>query len=77
MKTWKKIIKIDVKGVFIQTPMKGQPTYMKLDPKVTKYAVELYPEYASYVESDGCLYTVMLKAMYGCVQASVLWYENI
>jgi hypothetical protein len=50
---------------------------MKLDPKLTKHAVQLYPEYASYIESVGCLYTVMLKAMYRCVQSSVLWYETI
>jgi hypothetical protein len=77
MKTWRKIIKIDLKGAFVQTPMKGQPTYMKLDPKITKYAVELYTEYSNYVEGDGCLYTVMLKVMYGCVPASALWCEKI
>jgi hypothetical protein len=29
------------------------------------------------VEDDGCLYTKLLKAMYGCVQASALWYALI
>jgi hypothetical protein len=60
-------VKIDVKGAFVQMPMSGEPTYVKLDPKVTKYAVSLYPEYAKMVEPDGCLYTLLLKALYGCV----------
>jgi hypothetical protein len=40
-KTWQIVVKIDVKGAFVQTPMKGEPTYMKLDPKVSRY-VDLY-----------------------------------
>jgi hypothetical protein len=50
---------------------------MRIDPKITKYAVELIPELKKMVEADGCLYTVMLKAMYRCVQASALWYALI
>jgi hypothetical protein len=29
------------------------------------------------VANDDCLYTLMLKAIYGCVQASALWYALI
>jgi hypothetical protein len=70
-------VKIDVKGAFVQTPMSGEPTYVKLDPKVTKYAKSLYPEFVKRVEADGCLYMRLLKALYGCVQASALWYALI
>jgi hypothetical protein len=76
-KSWRIVVKIDVKGAFVQTPMSGEPTYVRLDPKITKYAVSLYPEYAKWVEPDGCLYTILLKALYGCVQASALWYQLI
>jgi hypothetical protein len=67
-KPWQIVVKIDIKGAFLQTPMSGEPVYMKLDPKITKYAIELRPDLKRYVEADGCLYTLMLKAMYGCVQ---------
>jgi hypothetical protein len=76
-KTWRIVVKIDVNGAFIQTPMKGEPTYMKLDLKVSKYAAEIYPELKGMMEDDGCIYTLLLKAMYGCVQASALWYALI
>jgi hypothetical protein len=76
-KHWRIVVKIDIKGAFIQTPMMGEKIYMRLDAKMTKYAVELYPELAKMVETDGCLYMEMLKAMYGCVQASALWYALI
>jgi hypothetical protein len=76
-KPWRIVVKIDVKGAFVQTPMSGAPTYVKLDPKVTKYAVSLYPAFEKLVEGDGCLCTRLLKALYGCVQASALWYALI
>jgi hypothetical protein len=37
----------------------------------------MYPELNEYQWRDQCLYTLMLKAMYGCVQASALWYALI
>jgi hypothetical protein len=76
-KRWWVVIKIDIKGAFVQTPMTGPPIFMRLNGKVMKYAKELYPELEEYRWKDDCLYMVMLKAMYGCVQASALWYALI
>jgi hypothetical protein len=50
---------------------------MKLDPKIMKYAREMCPEFDEFIWRDGCLYTVLLKAIYGCIQASALWYAYI
>jgi hypothetical protein len=76
-KRWRVVAKIDIKGAFVQTPMSGPPIYMKIAPKIVKYAKELYPELDEFLWRDQCIYTVMLKAMYGCVQASALWYALI
>ncbi len=77
MKPWRIFVKIDIKGAFIQTPMTGEPIYMRIDPKMTKYIIELYPHLKEMVEADGYLYTEMLKAMYGSIQASAPWYALI
>jgi hypothetical protein len=37
-------MRIDIKGAFVQTPMKGEPIYMKIDPKILKYVIGLYPD---------------------------------
>jgi hypothetical protein len=50
---------------------------MKLDRKMMKYVTELFPDLQKYVEEDDFLYTLMLKAIHGCVQASALWYALI
>jgi len=75
--SWLIVVKIDIKGAFLQTPMTGEPIYMRLDPKLTKFAISLFPELKKMVDADGCLYTCMLKAIYGCVHASALWYLEI
>jgi hypothetical protein len=71
-KHWRVVAKIDINGAFIQTPMTGPPIYMKLDPRIRRMAKELYPEFNEFIWDDNCLYTILLKAMYGCVQASAL-----
>jgi hypothetical protein len=64
-------------GAFVQIPMTGKDVYMKIDPKIMKYVVELFPKLAGMVEHNRCLYTLLLKGMYGCIQASALWYALI
>jgi len=67
--------KVDIKGAFVQTPMEGKPVYMRIDKKVTRYIVDLYPLLAEFVQPDGYMFPLLLKAMYGCVQASSLWFK--
>jgi hypothetical protein len=69
--------KIDVKGAFIQTEMSGTPVYIKCTRQLRDLIVDLYPEYEKYVGKDGVLYCKLLKALYGCVQASKLWYQKV
>jgi hypothetical protein len=69
------VCKIDVKGAFVQTPMRGETIYLKVGKDITKHVVELCPEHADFVTKDGIMYAKMLKAMYGRVQTSLLWYQ--
>ncbi len=71
------IVKIDIKGAFIQTPMQGELTYMKLDKRMMEYIVEMFLKLKEYVKENGCLYILMMKAMYGGFPESALWYALI
>ena len=73
----KEVAKIDVKGVFIQTPMEGPHVYMRCNRDLTKLIVEVYPHLQQFVSKNGFLYCRLLKALYGCVQASKLWYDKL
>jgi hypothetical protein len=69
--------KLDVKDAFIQTEMKGTPVYIKCRGKLKGLILETYPKYGKYVGADRVLYCKLKKALYGCVQASKLWYEKL
>jgi hypothetical protein len=72
-----KLAKINVKGAFIQTEMKGRPVYIRCNKKLMQLITEVIPGICRYVCQDGTLYCHLLKALYGCVQASKLWYEKL
>ncbi len=48
---------------------------MKIGKDIIKHILDAFPEYADFVTNNGTMYVRMLKAMYGCVQASLLWYK--
>jgi len=69
--------KLDVKGACIQTEMSGIPVYVQCRGKLKDMVLKVLPELVEYVESDGVLYCRLKKALYGCMQASKLWYEKL
>ena len=56
----------------MQTPKEGPDVCMHIHRKVVAYLLVMYPQFAEYVQADGSIITLLLKAMYGCVQASKL-----
>jgi hypothetical protein len=60
-KRWRIVMKIYIKGAFVQTPMTGPPIYMRLDLKVMRYAKEMYPGLNEYEWKDECLYTMCCR----------------
>ena len=73
----KEVAKIDVKGAFIQTPMEGSPVYMRCSKELTQLIVEVYPHLKKFMSDKGYLFCKLLKALYGCVQASKLWFNKL
>jgi hypothetical protein len=64
-----------MKGAFIQNPMEGDPIYLRIGRDIVMQFIEEFPTYQKFVSQEGIMYVKMLKAMYGCVQASLLWYK--
>ncbi len=71
------VANIDVKGAFIQTEMEGPPIFIKCDRKLTSSIIKIFPGIKKYVQKDGTLFCRLLKALYGCVQVSKLWFNKL
>jgi hypothetical protein len=55
--------------------MEGEPIYLRIGRDIVKHIIDQFPEYQEFVTEGGIMFIQMLKAMYGCVQASLLWYK--
>ena len=73
----REVAKIDVKGAFIQTPMEGPSVFMHCNRDLTRLIVEVYPDLQKFVRKNGYFYCGLLKALYGYVQASKLWFDKL
>jgi hypothetical protein len=72
------VMVVDIGGAFLNASIKstGVPVHMRLDRIMTTMLVELHPLYAPFVETRGVA-VVLDKALFGCVEASSLWYAHL
>jgi hypothetical protein len=67
----------DIKGAYLNAKMKGE-VLMKITGKEVDLFCELDPSLEDFVEYENgkrVLYVQLDKALYGCVQSALLWYE--
>ena len=69
---------VDISGAFLNADMTlGVPVHMRLDRTMSAFVMEIDDKYRKYVDSGGGLIVHLKKALYGCVESSGLWYENL
>jgi hypothetical protein len=69
---------VDIGGAYLNADMKKQvPVYMRLDKTMSDFLVTLDPSYRRFLDDRGGLTVLLKKALYGCVESSSLWYENL
>ena len=75
----RQVMTIDVGGAFLNADITttGITVHVRLDPVMTKLLVEIAPEYQHYVDDRGTCLVQLDKAMYGCVEAAALWFDNL
>ena len=68
----------DVEGAYLHADMKDL-VYMKLEGVMVDFLVQANPErYKDFVTTENgkkVLYVQLLKALYGCIQSALLWWE--
>ena len=72
---------VDIPGAFMQSDMEGRDTYMKIEGKMvdilSKVDPSLYEEHTTTENGKKVLYVKLKKALYGTVQASLLFWKNL
>jgi len=72
----RKVVTADVTGAYLHAQI-NRKVYMRVKPEITQILAQKYPMYVEYIWPDGTLVLLLQMAMYGCVESSKLWYENI
>jgi hypothetical protein len=65
----------DVKGAYLEGFLK-EKIPMKLVREISGILVELYPQYGEYLD-EGKIVVNLIRALYGCVESALIWYEVI
>jgi len=73
------VVVTDIGGAFLNASMEptGVKVHMRLDARMAAMVVQLDPRYAKFIEHNGCMVVELDKALYGCVEASLLWYNDL
>lgn len=70
---------VDIGGAFLHADIKltGIPVHMRIDRQIADLLIQLMPFYSSFQLGDGSIIVRLDKALYGCVEASSLWFANL
>ena len=72
-----RVFTIDIGGAFLEARMTGETVYLRLDKLMVQLLEEIDPASVPFVNDDGELIVKLDKALYGCLQASLLWYNRL
>ena len=64
---------LDHTAAYLNAVIKGTPVEMMLSQEVTEMLCEIDPNNRQFVRPNGKIYVRLKKALYGCVQSTVLW----
>jgi len=70
---------MDIGGAFLNAAISptGVAVHMRLDRIMTDMLTDIDSSYLKHVNSDGTMVVQLDKALYGCVEAAALWYEDL
>lgn len=71
------IMSLDHKAAYLNAAMKGPRREMLLTPEVAKILCRLDPQHKRFLRPDRKIVVMLKKALYGCIQSAVLWYQEL
>ena len=71
------VMTLDHKAAYLNATMLGPRVEMILTPEVAEIMCRIDPAYEQYVRPDKKITVRLKKALYGCIQSAVLWYNEL
>lgn len=70
------VVTLDIGGAYLNARLQKQ-IFMMLDEFSSAILANIDPSYKKYMNSNGRIVVKLLKALYGCVESALLWYEHL
>jgi hypothetical protein len=67
---------IDFVGAYLNAFLEEE-VFMVLDPVISAILSNIDPSYADYIDAKQCITVKLEKALYGCIESALLWYEHL
>ena len=71
------VASLDIGNAYVNADISGPPVYMKLDANLAKYICDIDNSYEAFVRKNRGIVVKLRKALYGCIQSSLLWFNHI
>jgi hypothetical protein len=71
-----KIVTIDIVAAYLNCDI-IKTVYMSLDKLMTSLIIKLDVSYLEYVDHNGCVTVLLLKALYGLIESAKLFYDHL
>jgi Reverse transcriptase (RNA-dependent DNA polymerase) len=71
------VLTLDHKTAYLNATMKGPEVKMMLTREASEILCEVCEDYKAYRRGNGTILVQLQKALYGCIQAAVLWCEEL
>jgi hypothetical protein len=71
------IMTLDHKAAYLNAEMRGPRVDMLLTPEVAEILCKLDLKYRRFLRPDKKIAVKLKKALYGCIQSAVLWYQEL
>jgi len=75
----KAVATVDVPGAYLRAemPKDGERVYMRLDKFISNILINIDTNYKRYLCDNNTIIVQLDKALYGCVQSALLWYNEL
>lgn len=71
------VMTVDIGGAYLNASMKNTRTFMILDKRDSEVMIKIDPSYREYITKKGTTLVRLKKALYGCKESGLLWYETL
>lgn len=73
----RKVATADIRGAYLNARMKGPKVLMKLDGIKAALYAHVNPDARPFLRKDGSMIVQLDKALYGCLPAGKLWFDDL